>query len=495
MKDLTLGMKCFTLLVLLALTVFVFEPGLSGSFFFDDKSNIVDNPVLTLFTGSFSSLVAASANGFAGPLGRPLAMASFAVNAYFFGMAPYSFKIVNLAIHLANGVLVFLLAQQLLPALSRRRQSSPAALWVSAIWILHPINLTPVLFVVQRMTSMAAFFTLAALCLYIAGRKMQGRRRWTAIGVALVLCWPAALLSKESGIVLPLFIILCEWLVLGGLSSFSRRTLSAVAGALTIAVVIATIYLWPVLGASYRLRDFNMAERLMTESRILWFYVYQIVAPLPDLFSLHHDDFTISRSLLAPVTTLPAIGAWGVAMIAAFLFRRRYPALTFAVFWFLASHLLESTVLPLELVYEHRNYLASLGFLMLFATMLDDAFQYKDGKLPKQALAAAFMILCALVSYVRASQWGDEYRRTVMEAAMHPNSPGSNYEAGLTTIERTFLSTQGGNPLAYQAAHFYFKRAADLDQNGKAPVIGLLYLDCLAGKPADVVQRNELVSR
>jgi hypothetical protein len=348
----------------------LYWPGLHGSFLFDDAANITANPALPLFDGSLSSLISASTNGVASPLGRPLSMASFALNLHYFGPGPFSFKLVNLLIHLANGLLVFTFFRQLWPAFAPERKPCFPALCAAAAWLLHPLNLTPVLFVVQRMTSLAALFTLAALCLYVAGRRMQGRSGWLPVAIALLVCWPLGLLSKESAAVLPLFLLLCEYFVLGGLRRFSSRTLLAGAGAAILLGIVTLALVWTPLASGYAFRDFSLAERLMTEARVLWFYLLQILLPMPDLFALHHDDIAISRGMVQPATTLVAIIGWIAVMVLAIRYRRRLPLLSFAIAWFLVAHLLESTILPLEIAYEHRNYLASLGILLWLASLL-----------------------------------------------------------------------------------------------------------------------------
>ncbi len=487
--------RCLYAATLISVVTFIFYPGLSGSFFFDDKSSIVGNPALQLFDGSFSSLISASSNGVASPLGRPLSMASFALNLHFLGADPFYFKLVNLLIHLTNGGLVFILARQLWPRLAGGGDSFPAALWMTAVWLLHPINLAPVLFVVQRMTSLAAFFTLAALCLYLYGRQRMGSRGWAAIMAGLLACWPMAILSKETALLLPLYILICEWLVLDGFRSIPPKISRAIA--LLLSLVVASILMakWDFVASGYEFRDFGPIERLLTEAGVLWFYLLQLFLPWPELFSLHHDDFTISHGLLSPPQTLLAIGAWAFLVALAFRLRQRSPLFTFAVAWFLAAHALESTLLPLEIAYEHRNYLASLGILLWLATLLFPSPAQKQGKVPRLVLAASFVFFCALITALRADQWGDEFRRTQLEAMSHPNSARTNYEAGVELMERTFLSTPGGNVFAYQSARFYFRRAAELDRNSKAALIGQLYLDCLAGAAKDTGLRIALRER
>ncbi|MEO8021001.1 tetratricopeptide repeat protein [Polaromonas sp.] len=485
------------LVALCLLVAITYWAGIRGTFIFDDFSNIVNNPSLRLFDGSLSSLMAAATSGTSSPLGRPLSMASFALNFFFFGGAPFSFKLTNLLIHIANALLVFGLVRQLLRRLgddTGTSQSLALAAGITAAWALHPMNATPVLLIVQRMTSLSAFFILSALSLYLYGRHAKNKLGFLAIATSLLVCWPAAILSKETGLLLPIYIFLCEWQLLGTFRSISIKAkwLSlSVIGGLGAAVCWGN---WTFITAGYGVRDYDLLERLMTEARVLWFYIRQLLLPAPDLFALFHDDIPVSRGLLAPSETLFAIMAWIGVTALAFHQRARSPLFAFAVFWFLASHLLESTVLPLEIAYEHRNYVASIGIFLWLGRLLLPVQTNVQWLIPRLVLAAAFVFFCGLVTSMRSLQWADEFQRTQMEASNHPDSARANYHAATVAMQRTY-ELGGGNPVAYQMVQFYFKRAGELDTSSKAPLIGLLYLDCAAGLPQNAVIQSQLRER
>lgn len=461
----------------------IYGAGLHGSFLFDDFSNIVNNAPLRAFDGSLQSLIAAATSGTSSPLGRPLSMATFALNFFFFGESPFSFKLANLLIHMANAMLVFVLARQLWQRLgynTRSARSLLPALWIAAVWALHPINLTPVLYIVQRMTSLSAFFMLAALSLYLYGRQARNIRGFVAIAASILLCWPAAILSKETGVLLPLYVFLMEWLLLGTFRAIAAKVKWLALLALVCGVGVLGWAKWGFITAGYGVRDFGLLERLLTETRVLWFYVRQLLSPVPEVFGLFHDDIAISRGLLEPPATLLAL-VGGLAVIALALQQRaRRPLFAFAVFWFLASHLLESTLFPLEIAYEHRNYMASLGLLVWIASMLFPDQTKPKWLVPRMVLAASFVFFCGLVTSLRSLQWADEFQRSQIEVAHHPDSARANYQAAMVAMQRTYESG-GGSPMAYQMVQFHYKRAAELDTNSKAPMMGLLYLDCAAG--------------
>ncbi|TLX79350.1 tetratricopeptide repeat protein, partial [Pseudomonas nicosulfuronedens] len=167
-------MKLFVVLFvgLLSVVLFLYAPGLHGDFEFDDSANIIDNNSLHITALDLKQLRAAAVSGDAGPTGRPLALISFALNIYFFGMQPFYFKLINVLIHLCNIVLVAGLSSLILRrwySLSAR-SGALAGLAVAALWGVHPINLTSILYVVQRMTSLSALFGFLAIYLYVRWR-------------------------------------------------------------------------------------------------------------------------------------------------------------------------------------------------------------------------------------------------------------------------------------------------------------------------------------
>jgi protein O-mannosyl-transferase len=495
-RRLSLLRAAFLPVLCLVLTA-VYWAGLHGSFVFDDFSSILDNASLRLVDGSLSSLAAAATSGISGPLGRPLSMLSFSANLLSSGDAPFFFKVTNLVIHLANSALVFGLARQLSRRLDdglRPDRSWALAATTAAVWALHPESAIPVVYVVQRMTSLSAFFILSGLSLYLYGRQAGSKRARLAIAASILVFWPAAVFSKETGLLLPVYIFLCEWLVLGTFRTIPTRVKWWGVAAVSFAFGILCWTNWGFITAGYGVRDFDLTERLMTEARVLWFYVRQLLVPTPQVFGLFHDDIQISRGLLAPPETALAIVGWIAAVALAVQQRAKRPFFALAVFWFLASHSLESTLFPLEIAYEHRNYLASFGIFLWLASLLFPADAKAKWPGPRRVLAISFIIFCGLLTTLRSLQWADEYQRSQAEVADHPESARANYQAAAVIMQRTF-EAGGGNGLAYQSVRFYYGRAANLDKDSKAPLVGLVYLDCATRAPKDSALQARLLQR
>jgi hypothetical protein len=491
----------FALAVLGGLVTFVYWPGLHGAFFFDDGASILLANGVRLETLSLESLQQALASSGAGPTGRPVAQLSFALNYYFSGFNSFAFKATNLAIHFACGLLVFLLTHQLLKAAQTKSAQGyrlMASCVVAAFWLLHPIQLLPVLHVVQRMTSLSAFFLLAAFCLHIHARECAGRIGTVQLLLAWTVLWPLACLSKETGALFPLFTLAWELIMrrysYGKLDLLAR--VFAIAGA--AAVVIALAYLlspraqWLLVG--YDTRSFSLGERVLTEGRVLWIYLRLILLPWPPAFGLYHDDISISSDLFTPWTTLPALcGLVGLIWLV-WRLRNLAPLVAFGVAWFLIGHALESTLLPLEIAHEHRNYLPLFGIALIAGWSI---LQVQDSyeKLKPLILVVTTTVLASitLLTALRSSQFGNELQRTLIEAEHHPASSRAQNEAGvaLDNLPQAAISDSE----VYSLANAHFRAALALDPNFKMGWLGLIHLRCKAGLPSAESDVNELKRR
>lgn len=488
-------------LLLAALALAIYWAGLHGGFFFDDEANILLAEGIRMERLSMDAIGAAMASGHAGFAGRPLAQLSFALNHALSGFAPFAFKATNLAIHAVNAFLVFLLAGRLLRGLTPRPTptgTTIAAALLAAIWLLHPIQLTSVLLVVQRMTSLSALFLLAALLLHLHGRERKGRAGMACLLLAWFVCWPLSFFSKESGVLFPAFALAWELIArraaCGRLDNFAR----ALAAAFALAAVLGVGYglsehgrwLW----AGYEFRSFSLLERVLTEGRVLWFYLGLIVLPSLETLGLYHDDLVISRTLLAPWTTAPALAGLAGLLWLAWRLRNVAPLASFGLAWFLVGHSLESTVLPLEIAHEHRNYLPLFGILLAAAAGL---LRLGEGKGSRKTFASALVgvavVYFPLITALRSHQFGDDVRRTQVEAQHHRASARAQYEAG-RMLSRVAETAPKGSP-AYSFARKHFELSQDVDPTFKLGLLGLVYLDCQGGKPPARPWVDELARR
>lgn len=479
------------LLIVTSVCVGAYWPGLHGAFFFDDEANIINLESLRIDALSLRTLSEAWQSGISGPGGRPIAQLSFALNHYFSGgFDPFAFKATNLAIHLLTGILIFLTARRLLVA-------PMIAAAATALWLLHPIHLTSVLYVVQRMTSLSALFLLAGFLLHMLGRERGGWLGWLLLLAGWLVCWPLSFFSKESGVLFPLFVLAWELIVrhsqVGRLDRFARVLCSVIGAGIVAAAVYLLLPAGKWLWTGYELRSFSLLERLLTEGRVLWFYLGLILFPRLEAFGLYHDDIQLSTDILLPWTTLPAwLGLTGLAWLA-WRSRKRAPLLSFGIAWFLVGHVLESTVLPLEIAHEHRNYLPSFGIALIAAWALSRAVAHGGWERTfGLALATFFIGHGALVTGMRAHQYGDEIRRTQVESQHHRASARTHYEAGRALVYRLEITADSPQ---YSFARSHYEQAGELAPDFKYSWLGLIHLNCTVGLPVESVWLEKLSDR
>jgi protein O-mannosyl-transferase len=487
----------FLCIVLIA----VMLPGLNGGFLFDDLPNIVDNQAVHITSLNLDALRHSLSGPNAGPSGRPVSVLSFALTHYVFGLDAYAFKAINLAIHAFNGLLVAWVIARLLRSpdnAGRTVQERPLlACWVAAAWLLHPINVVPILLAVQRMTLLSAMFLLLALICHLqAVDNISGKRTKLAwLGAGWLIFWPLSILSKETGALLPVYVLVIHCTV-RPLPDLRVRHKVALAGGILALGAMALFLSRHWLADIYALRAFTLTERLMTEMRVLWFYAAQIVLPNPSAFGFYLDDFGISTGIASPATTSFAIIGWAAIVTAVLYGKRRYPIPSLAVAWFLGGHLLESTVLPLEIAQEYRNYLPSIGLILgagyLGSNLLNRAkLDHRALTIGMAAVAPVFVL--ALLTWLRASQLGDPVIGPQIEVARHPQSARANQSAALALIKTGHGN--GDDLIGGELVRYHLERAHATNSSFKAPSLQLIFWACASGRPVDKAWTEGLATR
>lgn len=417
------------LLTVLGATAAAYSPGLSGPFLLDDANVLsklgaygpVDNPT------TFVSYVTA---GITGPTGRPLSMASFLMDARSWPAAPWPFKLTNLLLHLLNGVLLALLLRLLSRAWGlEERRAAWAGVLGAGLWLLHPLFVSTTLYVVQRMAELAALFVLAGLCLYARGRERlaAGRRRrgYALMTAGIVGGAGLGVFAKENAALLPMLAGVLEITVF---AAADRRAASrppargfrwTLLGLPSLAIFLYLAWQlrhpWTPLPA----RGFSVAGRALTEPRVLVDYLYLLVIPHGGTGGLF-TTVSVSHGLLHPWTTLPALLAVVGLVGAALLWRRRWPALAAALLFFFAGQALESSTVPLELYFEHRNYLpAVLLFWPLALWVLAGPGRQRF----RTGAGAVLLAVLGLLTAYRAALWGDGVRLSLTWMRLDADSP------------------------------------------------------------------------
>ena len=493
--------------VLLA-AFFIYQPGLKGPLLLDDNSSLPQNQVRSLSSDVLLQKALSGKHGFSAS--RAIPRLSFAVTQYWSGPGvSYRLKQQNLLLHLINGLLVFWLVFLLGKQQLRGWQTagagaiapSAAAAWfalaVATVWLLHPLQVSTVLYVSQRYVLTAALFMLVALICYVKGRMLMETRPGAGMLVALLgvgLFGALGLLSKTIAALLPLLIAAIEWFFFLGRGAARQRWPVAVLILLLVLlpVVLGALYVVPRL--EYMLgwhagRGFSGVERLMTQAHVIALYLKLFFVPVPGAMSLFHDNFPVTRQLDAG-TALLALGYVAAALYAVAA-RKRAPWIGFGILWFFICHLMESTVLALELVFEHRNYLAILGLTVASlsaAQLLLSRFAVQRVSVPVMLLLVAIL---GVNTGLRAADWGSLGRLLDLEYRRAPTS-----ERVLTELVN-YASAKGNR----QAAATFLNQLLSLNLADAGPELGAMQVYCrrdsmppeLYGK-ALAKLRNEIVS-
>jgi len=416
--------------------------------FLDDFHSFINEKALYLDSVSVSSILSLSQSKFG--LSRFLPVITLALNHSLGHSNLIYFHAVNLLIHLLAFFAVFWLVRQILAAEKNRGAEGPLheiagflPLCVAAIWALSPVQTSSVTYLVQRMASMQAlFFTLSVAC-FIKARLLSGKKPGSAV-VFYFLCAFAAvcsLLSKENSAVLPVALALTDiwffdsaWMKKAWAAC--RKTGWKVRTAAVAALLSSSFYTFtavlPKLLSGYAQRDFNLVERLLTEGRIVAWYMSLLLWPDPARLSMNHE-VEISTSLFSPLTTLPALLLIGALIFLAIRLRRRFPVITYGIAWFFLNLVIESTIIPLELVFEHRLYLPSIGFYLCVAALFATLFRRAAKRLPEAefAKAACSLLLIGaaclgLLTFLRNCDWENKLTIHYDTVTKSPNSPRAN---------------------------------------------------------------------
>jgi tetratricopeptide (TPR) repeat protein len=478
------------LVSLLAIAWWIYHPGLSGDFLFDDFANLpgigATGPV-----DNWATFWRYITSGTADPTGRPLTLLTFLIDARNWPASPYPFKVTNLILHLINGALLawvlwklgralnfgpctrqFAAARfasegddQISPSAEHAGRTEPArsarehalfafdgrgvaiaALFGAGAWLLHPLLVSTTLYIVQREAMLPATFVLIGLLGWMASREAlaRGHLKRTLTGMALS-AWGGTLLAvlcKANGALFPLLLLLTEWIVLSRKPMPSGRAQRwyryAVAVFLVLPSVLVCAYLLYLLPHSFstpvETRGWSIGQRLLTESHVLTDYLRLLYIPQAHSRGLFNDAFPISTGWRHPVTTIPCVVLILSLIAAGFILRKKYPAVALALLFYFTAQLMESSWIPLEIYYEHRNYLPAMLLFWPIGLALG-----KPGALRflRASAAGAIVVLLAALTAQRATLWGEGFRQAQVWAAINPDSARAQTNAALYDMQHS----------------------------------------------------------
>ena len=458
--------------LLLFLAVFLCYFPFTGSvFLFDDIPNLSG----LSFVNSLSSSISFITSGTSGPTGRPVALLTFALQHNSWPNQPNHFQLVNIALHGINTVLVFILARlvlsnkNILPNIISEKGRYFAALAIALLWGLHPGNISSVLYIVQRMNLLAVFWGLIALIIattYLINSNQKSIKIFSASSIASIVLYAICLLlsvfSKENGI---LFGGLLLVVYFSSLEKHHHYHRFLVAGTLLLLFTLCILLFWKFdeLTAGYSNRSFSLKERLLTQPLITLQYIYWFFFPDAKNYYFFHDNVNLITGFQDRRFALSII-MW----IALLLLTRLGPLYRLAIGWFLFSHLLESTIFALAMVFEHRNYLSGIGLAFLTLAIINDLIRYL--KKPILYIFCLLLISVYITQFLAVAQsWSSKEKMTNQWSLINPKSTRLMGFAGDTFVN---------NGQFAEAASAY-KKISDLEPDSIQGELLLLRLKCL----------------
>lgn len=441
----------FWLLPLLGCLPFVL--GLGGAFVLDDFVNLVGNSALRVTWGdSFRAWLAAAWSSPAGGLDRPLTMLTFALDNALWGMDAGAWKRSSLMLHALNALLTFILVRELLRSVNiLGRPAQAFAGLVALAWAVHPLQVSTVLYVVQRMEVLGHTFTLLTLLCYVRARQrmIRGEKGWLwLISAALIAL--LGLFAKETVIMAPALALAAE-LTLFRFRAMNHRDQLAIrclslAGVIVLGMAVAYLFWKYANPAAFQYRDFTWQERLLTEMRVLATYLRWIVVPIPTEYLFYYDFIPISTGLWSPSSTFFSLVLHIALLGSTVLLRKSLPLYAFGIAWFYLGQLITAGPVPLEIAFEHRNYGPMLGVLLAIGAVgLALVRSRADLRNVALLLALAFIALCAFGSSLRSWEWGDPIRFITNTATRAPQSARAQHNYGTTMILLTRFD--GSDPM------------------------------------------------
>ena len=412
--------------ILGVVTWFIYKSGLTGGFIFDDYHSLKK---LSVLNGeiTWQGLINYFGLSDTGPLKRPISIYSFIIDAQDWPAHPLPFKKTNILIHILNGALLYCLLKRVFSeSIQYSRFQYFIAFVAAGIWLFHPFLVSTTLYIVQRMAMLPLTFMLFGLLLYTHVRvkcsDQPNLKQKMLLTIAVFGGTGLAMLSKENGVLFMLLVVLYEFMIVQNFLKVRALPKNTRLFLLYIpAVVLLVALAWKLPGylERYDERDFNAFERQLTQFRVITDYIYHLLVPKYFTAGVFNDGFVTSQGLFQPIGTIFSIIFISALSILAWLVRKKYVWLSFAVFFYFIAQLLESTIIPLEMYFEHRNYVSAAFIGVPISLAL--CRLVKRSKIFYVVPIVLLMFLIFL-TYLRVLVWSDNFKLHEMTMKKFPES-------------------------------------------------------------------------
>jgi len=418
----------FHLILIVLLGSLAYSNTFNAPFTFDDYIAIVNNPIIRnfdFFTSPFSNINVNLTEYYkVATRTRLLGFFSFAINYHWHKLDVTGYHIVNLVIHLLNGILLYFFVRELfktpyLTKITKKGTESYIPIFVSLLFTLHPIQTQAVTYVTQRFVALASFFFLLSILFYTKRRLISGRK---SIFYFIISFFSAifAMYSKEIAFTLPIILVLYEFFFFRGTNK--ERLILLLPYLLTMFIIPLTMIFSRHIYSNntdviLALKTFNQQvqsissfDYLFTQFRVIVTYLRLLVLPINQ--NLDYDYPIYNSFFLTPVISsfLFLLGIFATAIYFYINSRNVYSynrVYSFAILWFFITLSVESSIIPIDdVIFEHRVYLPSIGFFIFFVF----SFLTMFNKIFKMRLTLLCIILIMLISatYLRNKVWMDE---------------------------------------------------------------------------------------
>jgi len=421
------GMHHLLFIAAIVLTgILIYSNSFDCSFHFDD-SNIFQNSVTRE-----SSTVQDWIRLFPA---RPVGTFTFFLNYHFYKMNVWGYHLVNLTIHLANALLVFWLtllifSTPVMKGAAVSRYRTWIAFFTAALFVSHPLATQSVTYVVQRFASLATFFYLLSVILYVRGRLRSGKKgmTWFCYGGSVVAA-VLAMLTKEIAFTLPFALMLYEFsFMTTKLWKFDPDRKKGLAVSVLVFVIFVAMFF-----RAYSVKVFNTVppdqgyaysisakEYLFTQFNVIVTYLRLFVLPINQTVDY---DYPVSRSLFEGYTFLSLLFLLAVVALGVRAFKR-WRLIAFGIFWFFLTLSVESSILPVSqnVIFEHRTYLPGFGFFLAATSTL---FYFTKDRY-KQLVVGVLIVLVgagSVLAHQRNRIWKNDETFFTDSYKKAPNKP------------------------------------------------------------------------
>jgi len=450
-------------LLIVGIGILAYSNSFTNPFQWDENLCIVQNPVVKNLAYFFDPSRAKPDDPEGCPVSRTryIGYLTFAINYQLHGLDVLGYHIFNLAIHLLNALLVFLLIRltfktPFLEGAFLKSDSSLIALFSALIFVSHPLQSEAVTYIFQRFASLVTFFCLSALVFYIQWRlyldeKKASNFKSTFYLIASLVSTVCAMFTKENAFTFPLVILVYEFFFLRGRRK--TRVIRLLPWILSMAIIPLT-----VIGANkstgemvsqiplpYR-GELSKEAYLFTQFRVILTYVRLLFLPAHQNLDY---DYPVYHSFFTPEVLLSFLFHLAFIGLAFYLFYRSRGTIqdlrlsSFGILWFFVTLSMESSIIPLiNMICEYRVYLPSIGWVMTIMTSAWIALEKLKPRFPgiRKPVIGWFVlivILFSVLTYARNGVWRDEIRLWEDVVAKSPDKSRGHFALGLALAKKS----------------------------------------------------------